>query len=225
MTQLLMIDDDVDLNALLQEYLGQFGFNLETAATAGEGLRRFKETSPDLIILDLMLPDKDGLTLCKEIRAEYNVPIIMLTARGGVTDRIVGLELGADDYMAKPFEPRELVARIETVLRRTAGPQPGNALQAGELTLHPETRRVILADKELELTSMEFELLKALMESSGRVLTRDQLLQKLRGFDAEVYDRSVDMHISRLRQKLGEDPRAPRFIKTIWRTGYQFTGK
>jgi len=222
---LLMIDDDVALGRLLEEYLGKFGHKLRTATTAATGMLELRRQLPDLLILDLMLPDKDGLTLCKEIRSELDVPIIMLTARGDVADRIVGLELGADDYLPKPFEPRELVARIDSVVRRASNRKPRRILTCGELVLEPERRRVVLEGRSLELTSMEFELLEILMESRGRVLSREQLLLRLRGIDASVYDRSVDMLVSRLRQKLGDDSRAPRFIKTIWRTGYQFVGR
>ncbi len=224
--QLLIIDDDTALNGLLVEYLERFGHRLRTATTAADGLRELRRERPDLLILDVMLPDKDGLTLCKEIRGELDVPIVMLTARGDVADRIVGLELGADDYLAKPFEPRELVARIDSVLRRAAGGgEPRGVLTAGELTLDPAARGVTLAGETIELTTMEFELLQVLMQSRRRVLSRDQLLLKLRGIDADVYDRSVDMHVSRLRQKLGDDSRAPRFVKTIRGAGYQFVGE
>ncbi len=223
--RLLMIDDDVDLNALLGEYLARFGHRLRTATTAAEGLRALARDRPDLLILDIMLPDKDGLTLCREIRAEHDVPIVMLTARGEVADRVVGLELGADDYVPKPFEPRELVARIESVLRRYAARGPRDALTCEGLRLEVETRRVVLDGADVELTTMEFELLRVLMASRGRVMSRDRLIEKLRGFDADVYDRSIDMLVSRLRHKLGDDARSPRFIKTVWRTGYQFVGR
>ncbi len=222
---LLIIDDDSGLNRLLEEYFERFGHQLRAAPTAAEGWRELRRRRPDLLILDIMLPDKDGLTLCREIRQELDVPIIMLTARGDVADRIVGLELGADDYLAKPFEPRELVARIDSVLRRATERDSARPLTSGDLALDPELRRVTLEGRELDLTSTEFELLRVLMASRGRVLTRDQLLLELRGLDADVYDRSVDMLISRLRQKLGDDSRAPRFIKTVWRTGYQFVGR
>ncbi len=148
----------------------------------------------------------------------------MLTARGDVPDRILGLEFGADDYVPKPFEPRELVARVETLMRRSRDTPARKMSANGGLVLETEMRRVTLAGSELELTSMEFELLRILMESRGRVLTREMLLRKLRGIDADIYDRSVDMLISRLRKKLDDDSRSPRFIKTIWRTGYQFVG-
>ncbi len=220
-----MIDDDVDLNALLAEYLARFGHRLTAATTAAEGRRALERDRPDLIILDVMLPDTDGLTLCREIRAEHDVPIVMLTARGEVADRVVGLELGADDYVPKPFEPRELVARIESVLRRSADRGSREALTCEGLRLETETRRVSLDGAEVELTTMEFELLRVLMASRGRVLSRDRLLEKLRGTGADVYDRSIDMLVSRLRHKLADDSRAPRFIKTVWRTGYQFVGR
>ena len=219
---LLIIDDDDGLNDLLKEYLGKFGHRLQSATTAAAGLLALRRDRPDLLILDIMLPDKDGLTLCREIRREHGVPIIMLTARGDVADRIVGLELGADDYLAKPFEPRELVARVESVLRRTSERQPRRVLACGDLVLEPDLRRATLAGRELDLTSTELELLRVLMQSRGRVLTRERLLFELRGIDTDVYDRSVDMLVSRLRSKLGDDSRAPRFIKTVWRTGYQF---
>jgi DNA-binding response OmpR family regulator len=171
-----------------------------------------------------MLPDADGMELCRTIRSESDIPIVMLTARGDVPDRILGLEYGADDYIPKPFEPRELVARVETLMRRTRQ-TPSRKLSAkGGLELETETRRVTLQETEIELTSMEFELLRILMDSRGRVLSRETLLRKLQGLDADVYDRSIDMLISRLRKKLDDDSRSPRFIKTIWRTGYQFVG-
>jgi len=222
---ILMVDDDVDLNALVTEYLARFGHRLVTATTAARGMAELRRERPDLVILDIMLPDTDGLTLCREIRSEFDVPIIMLTARGEVADRVLGLELGADDYLSKPFEPRELVARIQSVIRRSAGRQDLEALVSDGLRLEKETRRVSLDDKDIDLTTMEFELLKVLMESHGRVQSRNRLIERLRGIDADVYDRSVDMLVSRLRDKLGDDSHAPRFIKTVRLSGYQFVGK
>ena len=222
---ILMVDDDVDLNNLLTEYLARYGHRLVTATTAARGLQALRREQPDLIILDIMLPDIDGLTLCREIRTESEVPIIMLTARGEVADRVLGLELGADDYLSKPFEPRELVARIQSVIRRSASRQSPSALFSDGLSLEKETRRVKLDGDEIDLTTMEFELLSVLMESRGRVLSRNRLIERLRGIDADVYDRSVDMLVSRLRDKLGDDSHTPRFIKTVRLTGYQFVGK
>ena len=221
----LMIDDDVDLNALVTEYLAKFGYRLITAANAARGMAELRRERPDLIILDIMLPDVDGLTLCREIRTEFDVPIIMLTARGEVADRVLGLELGADDYLSKPFEPRELVARIQSVIRRSENKDSHEALQSDGLSLEKQTRRVNLDGTEIDLTTMEFELLSVLMESHGRVLSRNHLIERLRGIDADVYDRSVDMLVSRLRDKLGDDSHSPRFIKTVRLTGYQFVGK
>lgn len=221
--RLLIIDDDVALNELLGEYLERFGHRLAAATTATDGIRLLRRDRPDLLILDVMLPDADGMEVCREIRRESDIPIVMLTARGDVPDRVLGLEFGADDYVPKPFEPRELVARIETLMRRSRQPVTPRLMSRG-LTLDSETRRVELAGAEVDLTSMEFELLRVLMESRGRVLTRDAVLQALRGIDADVYDRSVDMLVSRLRRKLDDDSRSPRWIKTIRGIGYQFVG-
>jgi DNA-binding response OmpR family regulator len=222
---ILMVDDDVDLNALVTEYLARFGHRLVTATSAARGMAELRRERPDLIILDIMLPDTDGLTLCREIRTEFDVPIIMLTARGEVADRVLGLELGADDYLSKPFEPRELVARIQSVIRRSANRESPQALVADGLSLEKETRRVSLDGNDIDLTTMEFELLSVLMESHGRVLSRNRLIERLRGIDADVYDRSIDMLVSRLRDKLGDDSHSPRFIKTVRLTGYQFVGQ
>jgi DNA-binding response OmpR family regulator len=221
--RLLIIDDDVALNELLREYLERFGHRLAAATTATDGIRLLRRDRPDLLILDVMLPDADGMEVCREIRRESDIPIVMLTARGDVPDRVLGLEFGADDYVPKPFEPRELVARIETLMRRSRQPVT-TRMMSGDLTLDSETRRVELAGVKVDLTNMEFELLRVLMESRGRVLTRDAVLQALRGIDADVFDRSVDMLVSRLRRKLDDDSRSPRWVKTIRGTGYQFVG-
>lgn len=220
--RILIIDDDVSLNALLTEYLQGFGHTLVSETTAAAGRQRLRRELPDLLILDVMLPDTDGLTLCREFRAEYDLPIIMLTARGEVADRVMGLELGADDYVPKPFEPRELVARIQSVIRRVRDRARSEVLVCDGLRLETETRRVELDGNDVELTTMEFALLKGLMESRGRVMSRDRLMERLRGIDADVYDRSIDMLISRLREKLGDEPRKPRFIRTVRMGGYQF---
>jgi len=222
--RVLMIDDDASLGELLAEYFDRFGHRLDTAASAAEGRRRLRSDGPDMLILDVMLPDADGLELCREIRDESDIPIVMLTARGDVPDRVLGLEFGADDYVPKPFEPRELVARVESLMRRSRQPPSPRLAARGGLVLQTQTRRVTLRGEPVELTSMEFELLRILMSSHGRVLSRELLLRRLRGIDAAIYDRSVDMLISRLRKKLDDDSRAPRFIKTVWRAGYQFVG-
>jgi DNA-binding response OmpR family regulator len=223
--RILIIDDDADLNALLTEYLARFGHQLRAATSAARGLQELRRELPDLVILDIMLPDVDGLTLCREISGEFDVPIVMLTARGEVADRVLGLELGADDYLAKPFEPRELVARIQSVIRRSSNrTAAAGALEFDGLRMDKDTRRVSLDGKLLELTTMEFELLMLLMQSHGRVLSRNHLIERLRGIDADVYDRSIDMLVSRVRDKLGDNAQSPRFIRTVRLTGYQFVG-
>ena len=223
--RILVIDDDGKLNKLLQEYLSPFGFEVLTATHPEEGLRSLRTHSPGLVILDIMLPDLNGLELCKLIRQDHTVPIIMLTARGEVTDRIVGLELGADDYLAKPFEPRELVARINAVLRRSAEARKLPIRSFGRLTIDSERRAALLDEEPLALTTNEFAALALLTRNAGRVLDRDRILQELRGIDSEAFNRSVDITISRLRQKLGDDPKSPTFIKTVWGTGYVFVGE
>ena len=220
--RLLMIDDDASLNDLLVEYFERFNHKLTTATTAADGRYLLRRDDPDLLILDVMLPDADGMELCRTIREDSDIPIVMLTARGDLPDRILGLEFGADDYIPKPFEPRELVARVETLMRRSRETPARRQSTTGGLLLETETHRASLNGNELELTSTEFELLRILMESGGRVFSREMLLRKLRGVDADIYDRSVDMLISRLRKKLADDSRSPRFIKTIHGTGYQF---
>jgi two-component system, OmpR family, response regulator len=221
--RLLIVDDDAALNQLLVEYFSRFGHRLTAATTAAAGRALLEREDPDLLILDVMLPDADGLELCRSIRATSDLPIVLLTARGEVSDRVLGLELGADDYVAKPFEPRELVARVEGLMRRSR-PAPPTVHRVDDLLLEVETRRVVLDGVEIELTAMEFDLLRTLMKRRGRVLSRDVLLQSLGGAGAEVYDRSIDMLISRLRAKLGDDSRRPRFIRTIRGAGYQFVG-
>jgi DNA-binding response OmpR family regulator len=223
--RILIIDDDKKLNKLLQEYLSPFGFEVFAAASPDEGLRNLRMHPPELIILDIMLPKMNGFELCKLIRQDYAVPIIMLTARGEVTDRIVGLELGADDYLAKPFEPRELVARIQAVLRRSAETPNVQVRSFGRLTIDFGRRTAFLDDQPLLLTTNEFAALTLLTRNAGKVLDRDQILQELRGIDSEAFNRSVDITISRLRQKLGEDPKSPSFIQTVWGTGYVFVGE
>jgi DNA-binding response OmpR family regulator len=220
-----MIDDDESLNRLLVDYFPRFGHELLTATSVKAGKRILRTSDPDLLILDVMLPDADGLELCRSLRLESDIPIIMLTARADVPDRVLGLQYGADDYVPKPFEPRELVARVENVMRRVRAAPMRILTAAGGLALETETRRVTLNEEEVSLTSTEFELLRILMESRGRVLTRESLLRRLRGLDADIFDRSVDMLVSRLRKKLDDDSRSPRFIKTVWRVGYQFVGK
>ena len=223
-TPVLLIDDDERLGQLLTDYLGRFGFTVTAATHPEEGLRVLKNTQPEILILDVMLPDMDGFAVCRRVRETSSIPIIMLTARGDVMDRIVGLELGADDYLPKPFEPRELVARIQAVLRRRAPLAAGDVLRAGELEIDLTARAVRLAGDDLVLTTAEFELLALLVRNRGRVLTRDRILDETRGLDWEAFDRSIDVLVSRLRQKLGDDSKKPSFIRTVRGTGYTFIG-
>ena len=221
----LLIDDDAKLCELLRTYLAGHGLSVTVAGTAGEGLRLLRGNPYDIVLLDIMLPDMDGLEVCKRIRPQSPVPIIMLTARGADEDKIIGLELGADDYLAKPFNPRELVARIKAVLRR-----PGTGARLAEeqtieyedFTLDPGKQTVIVRGESIELTSAEFRLLKVLASNPGRVFTRERLMDLVQGRDFDGVDRSIDVHVSRLRTKIEEDPKKPRWIKTVWGSGYRF---
>jgi DNA-binding response OmpR family regulator len=220
-TRVLIIDDDERLNALLTEYLGRFGFAVRAARHPDAGLRAVKADAPDLVILDVMLPGMDGLAVCRKVRETSRVPIIMLTARGDVTDRIVGLELGADDYLPKPFEPRELVARMQAVLRRQSQDDV-DVVHAGAVEINWTTRVALLHDQALALTTAEFELLGFLARNRGRVLSRERIIEGTRGINWEAFDRSVDVLVSRLRQKLGDNARRPAFIRTVRGVGYSF---
>ena len=220
----LIIDDDQKLNNLLKTYLSKYDFKVRAVTHPDLGLKQIRQQLPDIIILDVMLPDKNGFEVCKAIRENYAIPIIMLTARGEVTDRVIGLELGADDYLPKPFEPRELVARLQSILRRGRNRQGNHshALKTRHFTLNLIRHEARLGKKLLNLTTMEFEILAVFIKSPGQVFNRDQLLDRMRGLEWEAYNRSIDVLISRLRQKLSDDPRKPRFIKTIRGTGYIF---
>lgn len=223
--KILLIDDDKKMNGLLQNYLTGFGYEVVACTHPSLGLQKIRNYFPDLIILDVMLPDMDGFAVCREIRKEHAIPIIMLTARGDVTDRIVGLELGADDYLPKPFEPRELVARIQTIMRRVSNQyNTAGALKFNRLELIPEKQQATLDGEVIDMTTMEFQLLYLMAEKRGRIISREQIMDNLRGIDWSAFDRSVDVAVSRLRQKLKDDPKAPHFIKTIWGTGYMFIG-
>ena len=219
---ILIIDDDAKLNELLSDFLKGFGFDVITATRPAEGLKKLKQAAPDLVVLDIMLPDMDGFDVCRTIRQTSNLPIIMLTARGEITDKVVGLELGADDYLAKPFEPRELVARIQSVLRRTRRLEDTRSLSFNRLSIDPGTQMVLLDGIPVDLTTNEFRALVLLAANAGKVLNRDQILQELRGIDCDAFNRSVDITVSRLRQKLRDNPKSPEFIKTVWGSGYVF---
>jgi DNA-binding response OmpR family regulator len=221
----LLIDDDRRHSELLAAYCRRFGIDVHCAFDGTEGLRRLAADNPDLVLLDVMLPGKDGFALCREIRRDNNVPIIMLTARGDVSDRVTGLELGADDYMPKPFEPRELVARILTVLRRSEPAAAQEVLEYEGLSIDTTSRTVVADGVALELTTMEYELLLLLASHPGRDYSRDEILAALRGIDAAILTRSVDILVSRLRAKLGDNSRPGRWIHTVWGRGYRFIGK
>ncbi|MBI5585422.1 MAG: response regulator [Deltaproteobacteria bacterium] len=226
--RVLIVDDDLKLQQLLKEYLGGNGFSVGTLPDGSRVLETIQTDAPDIVILDVMLPGKDGLEVLKDIRRDHALPVIMLTAKGEDTERIVGLELGADDYLPKPFNPRELLARMKAILRRVAAPdlekKTGEPLtiQAGGLTLHQARQTVNLGDKELELSTTEYRILEVLMKHPNTVLSRDRLMTLARGRDFMAFDRSIDMHISKLRAKLEPDPRSPRCIKTVWGSGYMF---
>jgi len=203
----------------------RFGINLSCAYDSVEGFKKLQREEPDLLLLDVMLPGKDGFEICREVRKTSNIPIIMLTARGDVIDRVSGLELGADDYIGKPFEPRELVARVQATLRRaeSAGSTAGEMHFEG-MTIDIEKRTVVVDGAAVDLTSMEFELLLILARRAGRKLSRDDILSELRGIDAAILTRSVDIMVSRLRHKIGDSDKPFRFIQTVWGRGYSFTG-
>ena len=224
--KLLVIDDDEKLLARLKKYLERFDFEVVDKVHSTDGLDYLKNNAVDLVILDVMMPEIDGFEALRRIRKDScDIPIIMLTARGEVTDRIVGLELGADDYLPKPFEPRELVARIQSILRRASGAKEKNntdILEINGLKLNRNNHRVTKNEHEIVLTSLEFQLLKVFMENCGRVLDRNFLLDSLKGMDWESFDRSIDVLISRLRKRLRDDPKNPVYIKTIWGNGYMF---
>jgi DNA-binding response OmpR family regulator len=226
MTRVLLIDDDRRHAALLQAYLKQFRIKLDCAGDADEGLRKLAASDYELLLLDIMLPGRDGFDICREVRRSSNIPIIMLTARGDVIDRVSGLELGADDYIGKPFEPRELVARMQSILRRMQQKDTNSPLLRFDgLQIDAAARTVTVDDNVADLTSMEFELLLMLARHAGRKVSRDDILNQLRGIDAAIMTRSVDIMVSRLRQKIGDSAKPARFIKTIWGTGYSFVGK
>lgn len=215
---LLIIDDDLALGKVLQEYLEKYSHKVTHAGHPNEGIEAVKEGSPDLIILDIMMPDKDGLEVCREIRNFSDVPIIFLSARGDTTDRIVGLEIGGDDYLPKPFEPRELLARIDSILRRASTEKRKTA----RIVLEPSVMQVYLDGQDIELTPMEFKAFSFLFKNKSRIVTREELINHVQGMDIEVFDRSIDILISRLRAKLGEDSKNPQFIKTIRGQGYRY---
>jgi DNA-binding response OmpR family regulator len=220
--RVLLIDDDERLAGMLATYLEPRGVRLEHRRDATSGLLAVRAGGYDALLLDVMLPDGDGFELCRRIRSDSSVPILMLTARGEETDRIVGLELGADDYLPKPFNPRELLARLRAVLRRSAPPVTTDALRFGRLVIDRERRQVLLDGQIRPLTQHQFDLLRVLAENAGRVLSRAQLMERVRGEELEAFDRSIDVHVSRIRAAIEEDPAKPRRILTLRGAGYLF---
>jgi DNA-binding response OmpR family regulator len=220
--RLLLIEDDSRLADMVSEYLGKAGFQVIHAENGRRGLALHGREPVDAVILDLMLPDADGLEICRMIRARSDSPILMLTARGDPTDRVIGLEMGADDYLPKPFEPRELLARLRAILRRRrAGPEP-DVLRYGRLEIDRGAREVRLDGATRALTGYQFALLLALAEHAGRVMSRDALMDLIKGEQIEAFDRSIDVHVSRIRAAIEDDPRKPRRVITVRGMGYLF---
>ena len=225
MERILIIEDDAALAGLVRDYLKPFGYEVTAATTAAEGLRRLPE-GWSAVLLDVMLPDLDGFEVCRRIRAGSDVPVLMLTARGQDEDRIVGLEIGADDYLPKPFNPRELLARLRAVLRRReSGRSQAAVLRFGRLEIDQDARAVRLDGEERALTSYQFDLLVALAESAGRVLGRETLMARAGHAPSEAFDRSIDVHVSRIRAAIEDDPRRPRRLLTVRGAGYVFARK
>jgi DNA-binding response OmpR family regulator len=229
-TQILVVDDDLRLAGMVSDYLAQSGFRVCISSTGEAGLIDVEIIKPDLVVLDLMLPGLDGLEVCRRIRAMGGnlgkTPVLMLTAKGESMDRIVGLELGADDYLSKPFEPRELLARIKAILRRrenvSAAEDNEQCLKFGRLTIDRNARKVSVADRACDLTSYQFDLLWVLAERAGRVLSRDQIMELVRGRELEAFDRSIDVHMGRIRQAIEDDVKEPKRILTVRGVGYVF---
>lgn len=221
-THALLIEDDARLASLTAKYLESNGLRVTTVADGARGLDAAVKSRFDVVLLDLMLPGKGGLDICRELRARSDVPIIMLTARGEEADRVLGLEIGADDYLAKPFSARELLARIRALVRRSRGEggPPTQRVRVGALEVDPGSMTATLGGRELQLTAYEFHLLRALAERAGRVLSRERLMELAKGSSEESFDRSIDVHVSRLRSKLGDDPKKPRILKTVRGAGY-----
>jgi two-component system phosphate regulon response regulator OmpR len=222
--RILLVEDDRRLAEMLSEYLGQAGFRINVAPLGAAALKQLSETEYDAVVLDLMLPDMDGLDLCRQLRTTSDTPVLMLTGRGDAIDRIVGLELGADDYLPKPFEPRELLARLRAILRRgVRGRASAEAsLHFGRLEIDPSARTVRLAGEACDLTGYQFDLLLALARKAGRVLSRELLMDLVKGEQPEAFDRSIDVHMSRIRAAIEDDPKKPRRVITVRGAGYVF---
>jgi DNA-binding response OmpR family regulator len=228
-TLILVVDDDAGIRDLLADYLGQQGYRVETARDGGEMDEKLAQSRPELIVMDLMLPGEDGLGLTRRVKSALGCPVIMLSARGEDIDRIVGLEVGADDYLPKPFNPRELLARVRAVLRRGSGgskdAQGDETSRFGPFALDMAAQRLTRGGEELPLTHAEFALLKIFVEHPNRALSRDQIMDWLKGFDRDPFDRSIDVRVTRLRRKIEDDPANPVYIRTVWGQGYLFSPK
>jgi DNA-binding response OmpR family regulator len=220
--RILLIEDDPRLAAMVSEYLGEAGFHVSTAAGGGAGLEQLGREPYDALVLDLMLPDIDGLEVCRQLRTTSDTPVLMLTARGDTMDRVVGLEIGADDYLPKPFEPRELLARLRAILRRRQSSRAADVLRFGRLEIDRDARIVRVDGAERSLTGYQFTLLVALAEKAGRVLSRDTLMDLVKGEALEAFDRSIDVHVSRIRAAIEDDPKKPRRLLTVRGAGYVF---
>ena len=222
--RVLVVDDDVKTVELVKLYLERDGYKVLTAYDGIEALRLARESFPDLIILDLMLPDVDGLEVCRVLRHESDVPIIMLTAKSTDQDKLTGLGLGADDYVTKPFSPKVLVARVWAVLRRLPGERGPEEIKRGELSINFTSHEALLAGRPLDLTTVEFKLLGVLAKEPSKVFSRANLIEEALGYDFEGFDRTIDVHILNLRRKLEPDPNHPKYIKTVYGVGYKFVG-
>jgi DNA-binding response OmpR family regulator len=220
--RVLLVEDDARLAGMVSEYLGAAGFEVATVAGGAAALERLGREPYDALVLDLTLPDIDGLEVCRRLRARWNTPVLMLTARGEPMDRVVGLEIGADDYLAKPFEPRELLARLRALLRRAHAPVRASVLRFGRLEIDRDARAVRVDGAERTLTSLQYELLVAFAENAGRVLSRDTLMDLVKGQPLEAFDRSIDVHVSRIRAAIEDDPKKPRRLITVRGAGYVF---
>ncbi|MFV1985389.1 MAG: response regulator transcription factor [Thiohalomonadales bacterium] len=226
--RILVIDDDKKLCDLLTDYLVRYDYLVEYKTNPIDGLKVIDNYDVDLIILDVMLPEMDGFQVLKKLRRNNSIPVIMLTARGDTMDKIVGLELGADDYLPKPYEPRELLARIQSILRRTNNSDSNSMfnhkIQSGDLCVDNTKRISTIRETDVELTTLEYEILYLLIRNPSRVISRDDIMNEIRGIDWNAFNRSIDVAVSRLRTKLKDDAKHPNYIKTIWRRGYQFIG-
>ncbi len=223
MTTVLVVEDEIEIARVVRDYLDNAGFEVIVVGDGGSAIASVRSAKPDLLVLDLGLPGRDGLDVAREIRRWSNTPIVMLTARGDETDRVVGLELGADDYVVKPFSPKELVARIRAVLRRTRAAERGaEILRAGDVEVDTGKMRVSVAGRPVELTPTEFQLLATLVAEPGRVFTRGQLLDAVHGVAIESYERAIDAHVKNIRRKVEPEPGSPRYVLTVHGVGYRF---